>query len=94
MRKLIVLITLLSQIVKADCTSITKTCDKALADQQTLVKKMDVQISNLSQKSALDDKIISDQNKELNSPLHDPVKVGLAVVVLTIAVGVLTGHVK
>ena len=93
MLKTILALSLITNTCLADCIAVTKACDKAIADQQTLVKQMQVQIGNYQQKSTLDEQIKSDQQKELNEWYRDPVKVTavsvVAIVILELATGVL-----
>lgn len=79
----------LTNTAKAD--TIEQACEKLVQDQQKLIKATKLQISQLKEKSALQDQIISDQQKKLESPLKDPLIVGLGAIVLVEIIRIAVG---
>ena len=94
MKKLSVIILLISNTALADCEATLKACDAVVEAGKVEIATLTTQVMNYEHKSAFDEQIKADQQAMLNSPLRDPVKVGLGAVILTgIALG-LTGHLK
>lgn len=76
------------------CEETLSACDRAYMSQKQLITDQKTQIENYFQKTMLQQRIIADQQANLDNPLHDPVKVAAVAVVVTIGVMLLTGHVK
>lgn len=82
-------------ISQADsCQNKLNLCDKAVKAAIILINDQDQQIKNYADETGLQAQIIADKDKQLSSPLRDPVKVGLAAVVVTVLVLSLSGHVR
>lgn len=97
MRLIIILLlslSLTSQVSRACDDVVLKACDNALQLAQKLITDQQVQLNNYGQQSALQNQIIADQKKELDSPLHDPVKVAAATTVLIIVLELVTHHLQ
>jgi len=92
MLKILILILAVNSSALADCNSVWKLCDKDLEKTKNLVFEQGKQIINYENQTALQQRIIEDQSKKLDSVLHDPIKVAtitaLCVVVLEISLGV------
>lgn len=85
---------LLGEEACADWQAEAVACEHALKDSQNLVLEQGKQIWNYSDQSDLQKAIIDAKDKELASPLKDPVKVAaITAIALTVLV-VVTGHVK
>lgn len=91
---LIGLVALPVNAIASNCQDTLRVCDEVVKEGQKLIDEQKIQLSNYADKSALDEQIKSDQYRELQSPLKDPVKVGLAAAILVITLEVLTGHLK
>lgn len=74
------------------CQDALNNCDKAYQAQKALINDQDDQLRNYLQKDQLQNKIIEDQKRQMDSPFKDPVKmIGLGIVgtlVIEIAIGV------
>jgi hypothetical protein len=97
----LIAVLLSSMIVLSSSTGYTGTCDTRLdlcievvKDSKTVIDAQDTEINSYKEKSALDEQIKADQAKVIESPLHDPVKVGLAATILVIVLELATGHLK
>lgn len=76
----------------AACVSRVFACDKALEDSRNLVFEQGKLIVNLKDQSALQQRIIDDQNKRDDSPLRNPLTIGIGASLVTITLLLLGGH--
>ncbi len=76
---------------KADCPANLQLCDKAITAAQDLVFEQGKQLVNYQNKSALQDQIIQDQQKRLDSPLNNKVYVIGGTVVIVLVAEILLG---
>lgn len=91
---IVILTLLLAQASQADCQTTLTKCDTAVNALKTLVNAQGKEISDLKTQSALQQQINKDQASKLNSPLHDPVKVAAATVVIVLVLEIVTGVFK
>lgn len=74
------------------CQEVLNNCDTAYSAQKILIKDQDDQLKNYFSKDQLQHQIIDDQQKKLDSPFRDPVKmivigaVGVVVLEVTLRV--------
>lgn len=73
------------------CPEVLKKCDAALQAQIELNQLKDDLISNLQMKTALQDALLEDKNRELNAWYRDPVKVSALTALTLVLIGFTTG---
>ncbi len=90
----ILLVIVLASKCHADCPNTLKLCLDVVTKANAVIADDKATISQYTEKSALDEQIKTDQQKQLESPLRDPVKVALGTTVLIIVLELVTGHIK
>lgn len=88
------IVLMVGQVTNADCTTILSLCDKEVQNCRNLVTQQSTQINNYKQNDGLQKQIIADKDKQLSSPLRDPVKVAAGTTMLILVLEIVTGHIK
>lgn len=76
---------------KPTCDQVLKSCDAALNAQVEVNQQLTQQVKNYEAKSALDERIKADQQKELNSPLHSTLTVAAGTTIVVLLLEIATG---
>ncbi len=92
---LIVVLTLMIPTTSlGDCKATPVLCDRIIQESKVIIKEQDAQINDYKTQSSLQRQILADKDRQLASPLRDPVKVALGTTVVLLLTGLLTGHIK